>query len=127
MARILIAEDDPITQKLLFRIIEKMGHTPFISPNGKHAWEALQSNNHFDMLISDLMMPEMDGRELIRLMRNTTKYMKFPIILISAVIKISEISDLLDMGASSFLGKPIDRNDLQDNIDQLLPEGVTSG
>lgn len=124
MARILIAEDDPITCRLLYKIIEKMGHTPFISPNGKHAWEALQANNFFNMLITDLMMPEMDGRELIRLMRNDSRFTKFPILLISAVIKISEIRDLLDRGASAFLGKPVDRNDLQENIDQLLRADV---
>jgi len=120
MARILIAEDDPTFQKLLYRIIQKMGHTPFVSPNGKHAWEALQASNNFDLLVSDLAMPEMDGKQLVKTIRGHTEFKNIPIIVISAVIGISEIKDILELGATSFLGKPINRSDFEEEISMLL-------
>ncbi len=120
MARILVAEDDPTFQKLIYKIIDKMGHTPFVSPNGKHALETLQANNNIDLLISDLLMPEMDGRQLIQTLRGHSRFSTLPIIITSAIIKISEISDLLNLGASSFLGKPINKADLEELINRYL-------
>ena len=69
MSRILIAEDDRISQKLAAKIVEELGHTAFVSPHGKHAYEALKAGNDFDLLLTDIMMPEMDGQEALRKIR----------------------------------------------------------
>ena len=120
MAKILIAEDDRISQKLASKIVEEMGHTAFVSPHGKHAYEALTASNDFDMLITDIMMPEMDGQQLIQTMRGDQQFTDFPIIIMSAVVGISEISELLKLGATLFLAKPLDRKELQDYIQRCL-------
>lgn len=120
MARILIAEDDPVSQIQVFNIVEKLGHVPFVSPNGLHAWQALKASNSFDLLISDLVMPEMDGRQLIKTMRDSSRFIDFPVIIISAVIGISEINDILELGASSFLGKPVRMTELNEYLKRLL-------
>ena len=120
MAKILIAEDDRISQKLASKIVEEMGHTAFVSPHGKHAYEALTASNDFDMLITDIMMPEMDGQQLIQTMRGDQQFMDFPIIIMSAVVGISEISELLKLGATLFLAKPLERKELQDYIQRCL-------
>lgn len=116
MAKILIAEDDKISQKLAVKIVEELGHIAFVSPNGKHAYEALMACNDFDMLLTDIMMPEMDGQQLIKTLRGNQKFAEFPIIIMSAVVGIGEISNLLKLGASLFLAKPLDRAELQDYI-----------
>ena len=120
MAKILIAEDDRISQKLAAKIVEELGHTAFVSPHGKHAYEALTACNDFDMLLTDIMMPEMDGQQLIQTMRGDQQFMNFPIIIMSAVVGISEISNLLKLGATLFLAKPLDRKELQDYIRRCL-------
>ncbi len=120
MAKILIAEDDPTTQVMVLRTVEKMGHVAFISPNGKHAYEALNAQNGFSLLISDIMMPEMDGRQLIQTLRGTSEFKELPIIIMSAVVGIKEISDLLDLGASYFQPKPIDLEELKANVRRCL-------
>jgi len=127
MAKILIAEDDRISQKLAVKIVEELGHTAFVSPHGKHAYEALTACNDFDMLLTDIMMPEMDGQQLIQTMRGDQQFMNFPIIIMSAVVGISEISSLLRLGATLFLAKPLDRKELQDYIRRCLnkPECTT--
>lgn len=120
MGKILIAEDDRISQKLAAKIVQEMGHQTFISPHGKHAYEALLANNDFDLLITDIMMPEMDGRQLIQTLRGDQQFAEFPIIIMSAVVGLSEISTLLKMGATLFMAKPLDRKELGEYIDRCL-------
>ncbi len=78
MAKILIAEDDRISQKLAAKIVEELGHSAFISPHGKHAYEALTASNDFDLLLTDIMMPEMDGQQLIQTLRGDQPILRFP-------------------------------------------------
>ncbi|WP_243545409.1 response regulator [Pseudodesulfovibrio tunisiensis] len=126
MAKILIAEDDRISQKLAAKIVEEMGHTAFVSPHGKHAYETLNASNEFDLLITDIMMPEMDGRQLIQTLRGDQRFMNFPIIIMSAVVGLSEISNLLRLGATLFLAKPLEREELQEYIRRCLKDGANN-
>lgn len=127
MAKILIAEDDRISQKIAVKIVEDLGHTAFVSPHGKHAYEALMASNTFDMLLTDIMMPEMDGQQLIKTLRGDQMFAKFPIIIMSAVVGINEISSLLKLGATLFLAKPLDRKELKDYISRCLSKkGLTT-
>ncbi len=120
MAKILIAEDDTVSQKMAKKIVEKSGHTVFISPNGRHAFETLKANMDFKMLITDYVMPEMDGRELVIAVRNELKYQKLPIILMSAYITVKEISDLLAKGATAFQAKPLNEKEFIETVNRYL-------
>lgn len=120
MAKILVAEDDRISQKLAVKIVEDLGHTAFVSPHGKHAYESLTASNRFDLLLTDIMMPEMDGQQLIKTLRGDQQFMDLPIIIMSAVVGMSEISNLLKLGATLFLAKPLDRDELQNYIRRCL-------
>lgn len=123
MAAILIAEDDRISQKLAKAMVEGMGHQAFVSPHGKHAYETLKAENQFDVLLTDIMMPEMDGRQLIQTLRGDQQFADFPIIIMSAVVGVSEISNLLKLGATLFLAKPLDRKEIQEYIRRCLQAG----
>ena len=107
MPNVLIAEDDMITAKILYANIKKMGYEPVVSPDGAHALKTLRANSDIKVLVSDVMMPEMDGKDLTRIIRADVSYKEFPIILCSAVIGIKEIGALIDLGATWFLPKPI--------------------
>ena len=122
MATVLIAEDDRISQKLARIIVQGMGHTAFVSPHGKHAYEALKAANTFDLLLTDIMMPEMDGRQLIQTLRGDTEFNTLPIIIMSAVVGISDISNLLDLGATLFLPKPLEKKNLVECISRCMPK-----
>ncbi|OIQ52120.1 hypothetical protein BerOc1_00593 [Pseudodesulfovibrio hydrargyri] len=123
MAKILIAEDDRISQKLAAKIVEELGHTAFVSPHGKHAYETLMANNDIDLLLTDIMMPEMDGQQLIKTLRGDQQFNDLPIIIMSAVVGISDISNLLKLGATLFLAKPLERAELQGYIARCLGNG----
>ena len=117
---ILIAEDDRITQKVVRHIVEGMGYTAFVSPHGKHAYEALKAENAFDLLITDVMMPEMDGKHLIQTLRGDTQFSDLPIIIMSAVVSVRDIEDVLNLGANRFVAKPLDMTALQQTIEDSL-------
>lgn len=120
MSKILIAEDDPVSQRFVAAIVERMGHSAMVSPNGRHAWETLQAENRFDLLITDIMMPGMDGTTLIRNMRGDERFKDMPVVVMSAFIGVSEISSLLAIGATWFMPKPVERAVLEDYIRRAL-------
>lgn len=120
MAKVLIAEDDRISQKLAVKLVEELGHTAFVSPDGQHAYEALKAANDFDMLLTDIMMPRMDGQQLIKTLRGDLEFKDFPIIIMSAVVGMNEISNLLKLGATLFLAKPLNRVEMQDYVCRCL-------
>lgn len=120
MSRILIAEDDRISQKLATKLVEEMGHTAFVSPDGQHAYEALTASNQFDLLLTDIMMPRMDGQQLIKTLRGDQQFGDLPIIIMSAVVGINDISNLLKLGATLFLAKPLDREELHNYLARCL-------
>lgn len=120
MARILIAEDDMFSRKVCYKLLDKMGHTPICSPDGKHAYQTLLADNSIDLLITDIMMPEMDGKALINTIRGHSSFSQLPIIIMSAVVSLSDISGFNKQGADFFLPKPIDRDYLIEYVEKCL-------
>lgn len=121
--RILIAEDDRITQKVVRKVVEGMGCIAFVSPHGRHAYESLKAENRFDLLITDMMMPEMDGGHLVRTLRGDSQFLHLPILIMSAVVGAQEIEDVLRLGANRFLAKPLDMDALEAAIRASLAQG----
>ena len=120
MRKILIAEDDPVSQKLVSLVVERLGHCALVSPNGRHAWEALSAENRFSLLITDIMMPGMDGSTLIRTLRADERFRTLPVLVMSAFIGVSEISGLLGIGATWFLPKPVEIPTLEEYVRRAL-------
>lgn len=120
MSVILIAEDELMTRKVANGIVKSMGHIPFLSHNGRHAYETLQNNNHIDLLITDIFMPEMDGKDLIRKVREELELTQLPIIAMSSLIGPNKIHTILECGADLFVGKPIVAKTLREEIKQIL-------
>ena len=121
MARILIAEDDRATRSGVGVMVEEMGHVPIFSPDGQHAFESLQADSTIDLLISDIVMPRMDGKVLIRTLRGNKRWARLPVIAMSAVVGPREIADLLDLGVTRFQPKPLDVEELRETSSRLWP------
>ncbi len=120
MVKILIVEDDFKSRHLLVKIVEKLGHIAIQSQNGRHAYETLCQNLDVALIITDVMMPEVDGRDLVRLIRGNEAVAKLPVLIISAVIGVNEILDLLKLGATAFLPKPISFSDIKEFLDRYI-------
>ena len=117
---VLVVEDELTSQKLVKNVTQSLGRPSVIARNGRIAWELLQDNPDIGIVVSDVSMPEMDGRELVTRIRSSENLKHIPIILMSGVVKLSEINDLLELGVSRFMPKPISITDLRGYIEQLL-------
>ncbi len=110
--RVLIAEDDRISRRMLARRLEQWGHDVVAAANGREAWEAFQ-NDEFSIVVSDWMMPEMDGLELVRRIRNARADGYVFVILLTAKSQKEDIVVGMEAGADDFLSKPFDQAELR--------------
>jgi CheY-like chemotaxis protein len=120
MAKILLAEDDAAIRRVISKALSGMGHVVLESPNGRHAWETLCNNEGIDMLVTDMAMPEMDGRQLIQVVRGNSLFAALPILILSGVSDTRSILDLLKHGTMAFIPKPIKMTDLVSSVTQYL-------
>jgi DNA-binding response OmpR family regulator len=110
--KLLIAEDDKDSRELLTWILQKLGYQVVAAANGKEAWEAFRKGR-FRLVISDVLMPEIDGLELCRKIRahKQSKYTYF--IMITALIGKKDYLEGMDAGADDFVTKPFDPDELK--------------
>ena len=120
--KILIAEDDRASQLMLRKLVEKMGHECLVADDGLGAWELFQKHGA-EVIISDWMMPGMDGAELCRRVRQqSASYTYF--IFLSALAEKSHFLSAMRDGADDYLTKPLDRTDLEARL--IAAQRVTS-
>jgi two-component system cell cycle response regulator len=110
--KILVAEDDQVSALILTRVLEKSGHSVEHATSGRHAWELAQSTS-YDVIVSDWMMPEIEGLELCRLVRSQLGSPYTYFILLTAKSQREARMEALAAGVDDFLVKPLDREELQ--------------
>lgn len=110
---ILLAEDNPINQKLAIKLLEKWGHQITTVSNGKQALAVLE-NQSFDLVLMDVQMPEMDGLEATRAIREKEKLTgkHLPIIAMTAHAMKGDKEHCLTAGMDDYLSKPIQVEEL---------------
>lgn len=110
--KILVAEDDRATQLRLQSDLAAWGYEPVTASNGREAWELYQAE-HFPLVISDWMMPEMDGLELVRHIRSETRDNYVFVIMLTAQGDTSRLVEGMEAGADDFVAKPFERDELR--------------
>ncbi|WP_144281721.1 response regulator [Chryseobacterium echinoideorum] len=111
--KILITDDDARNIFSLTKALEKYKVEVVVAMDGRQALQQIKENQDVDVVLMDMMMPEMDGYETIREIRKMPKFTKLPIIAITAKSMIGEREKCITAGASDYISKPVD-------IDQLL-------
>lgn len=111
--KILITDDDARNIFSLTKSLEKYKVEVILAMDGKQALEQIDKNPDIDVVLMDMMMPEMDGYETIREIRKMPKYKRLPIIAVTAKSMIGDRDKCITAGASDYISKPVD-------IDQLL-------
>ncbi len=109
--KILIAEDDPVSLLALTRILEKNGYTPVAVTDGAQAVEAWRSGS-FSIVITDWMMPHMDGLEVCRCIRQSGRQPYTCVIMLTAKQTREDRVLALNEGVDVFLTKPLVAGDL---------------
>ncbi len=117
--QVLIVEDDEAFRNLLGQIFESEGFLVRFAENGLAAKTILGLNqNQFDIVLTDVRMPEMDGASLLRLVRSIHPQTKF--IVMTGFSEILEAKHAIELGANEFLPKPFKTKDLLDAVERVL-------
>ena len=106
-ARVLVVDDTALNRDLLTRRVEKLGHQVRTAENGRQALELVRAER-FDVVLLDLMMPELGGDEVLRIMKDDPALMHTPVIMISALEDAEVVARCIAMGADDYLPKPFD-------------------
>jgi signal transduction histidine kinase len=110
--KVLIAEDNAVSQNIIKKIIENQGYEVITANNGRQAWELLQKND-IQIVITDWMMPEMDGPTLCRKIRAATLPNYVYLILLTAKDKKEDLISGFTSGADDFVTKPVNPNEIR--------------
>ncbi len=110
--KILIADDDSVSRRLLQSYLQKWGYEVTAAPDGAEAWRLFEPGL-FPMVITDWMMPELDGPGLLRKIRSSPRPGYVYAILVTAKSQKEDLVEGMDAGADDFLTKPFDRDELR--------------
>ena len=103
--RLLVADDNKVNRLLLGRELEQMGHAVTFAENGRQAIERLRAGT-FDLVLCDLVMPEMDGIEVLEELARDPVLRDVPVVMVSAQDEIETVVRCIEMGAEDYLFKP---------------------
>lgn len=110
-ARIMVVDDDPDTSLILVRHLEREGFVPVAANSGSECLRLVR-DGAIDVILLDLMMPDMDGFELCRTLKENPATAAIPVILITAHDDIEARAEGMRLGVADFLGKPFSRRQL---------------
>jgi len=117
MFRILIAEDDAELRQLFMHVLTRNGYEATGVDNGRKALDALQAE-YFDLVISDIMMPVMDGYELVRAIRAEGR--QIPVLMITAKDAFDDMRMGFNSGTDDYMVKPVNVNEMVLRVRALL-------
>ena len=121
--RILLAEDEKSLSKAVIKILEKNNYTADPVYNGRDALDYILSGN-YDVVILDIMMPEMDGITVLRKIREAS--CSIPVLILSAKSEVDDKVSGLDSGANYYLTKPFDTKELLATIRAITRSGASN-
>ncbi|MEX6690263.1 response regulator [Danxiaibacter flavus] len=110
--KVLVADDDVRNIFSLTKALEKHKMQTISAMDGKEALQALQENADIDIILMDIMMPEMDGFETITQIRKNGSWKKIPIIAVTAKAMMGDREKCIQVGASDYISKPVDTDQL---------------
>src|ERR1700746_1394467 len=111
--KILIADDDPVSCRLLDRLLLKWGYEVIAAHDGAEAWEVLQAENSPRVALLDWMMSGIDGLEICRRVRARSAHPYVYIMLLTANDKVGNLVEGLESGADDYLTKPFHPQELR--------------
>src|SRR5215218_6299239 len=114
--RVLVAEDDLVSRRILAAVLEKWGYAVESARDGQEAWDLLSSANSPQLALLDWMMPQMNGIEICRRLRSDSERPYCYVIMLTANNSTADLVEALDAGADDFIPKPFNREELRGRL-----------
>jgi DNA-binding NarL/FixJ family response regulator len=119
VAKLLVVDDEPGVRESVQAYLEDSGYQVEVASNGKEAWELLQQHAP-DLVISDIMMPQVDGHQFLQQMRSDERFQATPTIFLTARGMKSDRISGYNAGCDAYLSKPFDPDELVAIVNNLL-------
>lgn len=116
---VLLIEDDDLTAGLIRFLVERLGHTLIWAADGESGRRQLKESRP-DLIMLDLMLPFIDGHELLREIRQQPETAQTPVLVMTGKTREEDIQRVLDAGASDFLAKPFQPAELSNRLGRLI-------
>ncbi|MCA9882115.1 MAG: response regulator [Anaerolineae bacterium] len=121
--RILVVDDDPALQKLVVLLLKRADMNPVSAMNATEAAQILKEKPLPDLVVLDLMLPEISGIEFLKQMRGKSQFDTLPVVILSALADPAQIREGLEAGADRYLTKPYLANNLIRTVQEVLTAG----
>jgi two-component system chemotaxis response regulator CheY len=120
----VVAEDSPPNRTILVLLLRKLGYKIFECADGSVAWKTLEENRDKNIVavISDLMMPNMDGLEFLRRVRNDEGLKDMPFVLVTAVSDKDYIFEAKSLNVNGYILKPVTYKRVSAKLQELFPQ-----
>ena len=119
MKKILIVDDHRDLRDLLRAQISLKGFTAISAKNAKEGIETAIAEKP-DLILMDIMMPEMDGREATKVLRQITETKEIPIVAVTAMFRPSDLKSCIEAGCNDYISKPFTMEQLREKISALI-------
>jgi len=121
---VVVAEDSAPNRRIIVLLLRKLGFKVIECEDGDIAWKYMQENKNDNILavFSDLMMPNMDGLELLRRTRNSDRFKELPFVLVTAVSDKDYIFEAKNLNVNGYILKPVTFKRVELKIRELFPE-----
>jgi len=119
LGHILAVDDNRMNRLKLVRMLGKEGYDVEQAEGGREALTMLRSNV-FDLVLLDILMPEVDGFQVLREMKDDAALRDIPVIVVSAVEEMNSVYQCLELGAVDYLSKPVDAELLIDRVSRYI-------
>jgi adenylate cyclase len=116
---VLVVDDNPFNREVLARRLQRQGHMVAEAVNGRQALDMLAAE-HFDLVLLDILMPELNGLEVLARLKADDRLRHLPVIMISALSDIDNVAHCLQTGADDYLPRPYNATILRARVDALL-------
>ena len=114
--RVLEVEDDPDIREMVSKLLLSEGYKVVSAEHGQDALEKMEGGFRPDVILLDLMMPVLNGFDVLRVMHRTPRWSSIPVVIVSA----NQGHDLVDLGTAAIIRKPFDLNVLLNTLRRLL-------
>jgi len=123
ICHILAVDDNALNRGVIERIVTRKGHKVTMASGGREALEKVEKTQ-FDLVLLDIMMPDIDGVEVLKAIRHMYSMSALPVIMVSALDDNEKVVELLEIGANDYVTKPIDTKVLQARVKTQLDIGL---
>ena len=122
--RVLVADDDPVIRHLVCSIVKSEGFEVVAASDGREALKILQKDSDFKAAIFDMMMPHIEGIDIIRHMRTEKRFMRIPVMIITSEQDIHLVGKTYAAGATLFLLKPFSHTQFKNLLHTLISQSA---